>query len=969
MTCLKREKDRLGATAERTPRRDTRLLSVSLTALAAAILNPGHALADCTGNNTDIVICDGTDSAAIADGSTPPGETGNRPFLINLLPGADVGVVRGILQSGSPSLNLSTLGEKPPGVGQINIGTGAHAGFIAVEGPGEITISNQGELSDSGSIFFDPGQAKLSDGYGFIKASVTNGTDAVLAGGIGGGGPVLVSFTNFGEASGATQVTQFTNKAGGVFNGEVRSGFAEYLSLVGAETVNFIDGMPVVDIIPVSFHNEEGATINEAGGGVFPTDAVVFEDFTLLNAGGARRSVALEQTAINDGLIAGSVRIMNGSNADLDNDGEADPFYIREEGLFTFVNNGDVTEGISGLDTVLSIESKGDIRIENNGAIGAVAPDNAFETNGIVLGGGNDTVINGGTIIGDVRLGGGDDKFLLDLDADGTPMVDGNIDGGAGNDAFGVISTRGDKTAIIGPTPGSFEKIAAEAKGDGVRLTLNALNPGQVMTETLVASGDGSIFSNLDFNVTGKPLLEIEDSGTYVQLNGAGVVTNGSVARFGDAGQSLVIGGPLHHEGETGSVFEFESPGLSEILLIGGVLTTSSLTPIERIGAPATDGLVVRLTGGEIRSGGTTAISSNVASNIHNVSGKIIGNIQLLNASALGSGDFMNEVSSVSGEIFGDITFGGRSRLELFGSSVAGDIDFTANQSDVVLLTSAQINGNIQLRGANDFLAIDGVGFESGDVQIGGVVDAGAGVDTFRFFAPSFGGAATSTINNADQFQNFEFFEKTGDGKLIVADGDLKFIDGIIREGSMSLAKDANSTFNFLIIQSGASFAGNGKQTGTVRTQKGGTYTAGDSIGSNTLIGDLLIEEGGFLEVEFELTPDGAISDEINIDGDLFLDGFLKLVFLDGLSPDADFSFDFLNVSGGVTLGDSFDIIVEGLMDVAFGLDFDPVTGRIAFSGIGDPTPSEVPLPPALFLFLGGAGLLAGVRRKKRLAP
>jgi len=96
----------------------------------------------------------------------------------------------------------------------------------------------------------------------------------------------------------------------------------------------------------------------------------------------------------------------------------------------------------------------------------------------------------GGTVSGDVRFGSGSDLFLADGDSTG---VSGVVDGGDGDDTFGRIY-RSDATVDLGNPLGglNFELEAIHARGTDTTVTLTAATP---YAPSLWIGGDGKILS------------------------------------------------------------------------------------------------------------------------------------------------------------------------------------------------------------------------------------------------------------------------------------------------------------------------------------------------------------------------------------------------------------------------------------------------------------------------------------------
>jgi fibronectin-binding autotransporter adhesin len=154
---------------------------------------------------------------------------------------------------------------------------------------------------------------------------------------------------------------------------------------------------------------------------------------------------------------------------------------------------------------------------------------------------GSGTVINAGTINGDVQLGttyfyGGQGKYVADggilngnltlgsgndivLALIGATGISGNVDAGAGNDIFGRFY-RADSTAQIGGAlPATFETELVEAIGPNTTVTLTG--PGAAATSDLWIAGDGRIVNKADLS---GHMFAMADSA--LAADGVGVVTS-----------------------------------------------------------------------------------------------------------------------------------------------------------------------------------------------------------------------------------------------------------------------------------------------------------------------------------------------------------------------------------------------------------------------------------------------------------
>jgi Ca2+-binding RTX toxin-like protein len=155
--------------------------------------------------------------------------------------------------------------------------------------------------------------------------------------------------------------------------------------------------------------------------------------------------------------------------------------FVRDAGTTTVSNSGTMVGRVAGIwhkfgIGTFIIDNSGTIESPNNAILGGASADivtNTGTLRGTVdLAGGNDVLVNkGGTIIGSILGGDGDDRFVLGLTAEA-------IDGGAGFDTLDLSSyTKGMRIdlgtpannygiAILGDTYTGIEGILGTSRSD-----------------------------------------------------------------------------------------------------------------------------------------------------------------------------------------------------------------------------------------------------------------------------------------------------------------------------------------------------------------------------------------------------------------------------------------------------------------------------------------------------------------------
>lgn len=189
---------------------------------------------------------------------------------------------------------------------------------------------------------------------------------------------------------------------------------------------------------------------------------------------------------------------------------------------------------------------------------------------------------------------------------------------------------------------------------------------------------------------------------------------------------------------------------------------------------------------------------------------------------------------------------------------------------------------------------------------------------------------------------------------------------GFVYIGNVS---DAPPLDGSIVVGGGGVLSGSGVNNGArFVVQADGTLRPGNSPGTMTLFGDLLIESGGILDIEFAGLGDG-LHDVLNVTGSIVLEDGARLAlhFLGGFAPDVGALLDFLHFGGSLT-GDFDSITVSGLQA---GWTYDFFSDRPGVFGLvsrtqGVADASAVPLPPTAWLLAFGAIALMGRRRRFR---
>ncbi|MBL8699228.1 MAG: PEP-CTERM sorting domain-containing protein, partial [Alphaproteobacteria bacterium] len=172
-----------------------------------------------------------------------------------------------------------------------------------------------------------------------------------------------------------------------------------------------------------------------------------------------------------------------------------------------------------------------------------------------------------------------------------------------------------------------------------------------------------------------------------------------------------------------------------------------------------------------------------------------------------------------------------------------------------------------------------------------------------------------------------------------------------------------------VVVGLDGTFSGSGTVLGSLfRVVEGGTLAPGSSPGRLIIEGDLVIEDGGTLQIEIA-GLDGALHDLIDVGGNVVIGAgaVLDLRFLDGFAPDAGDLVDFISYGGSVT-GGFASVRVSGLAD---GWDYGiglTASGEFRLTSLSDAVAGDVPAPATLTLMLAAVGAIGAARQRRRTA-
>lgn len=487
---------------------------------------------------------------------------------------------------------------------------------------------------------------------------------------------------------------------------------------------------------------------------------------TITNAAGG----TIEAT----GTLSVAIRT-NGVALDLTNAGT-----IRGGAGTTLASNDSLVRQIGTTYLAGAIQTTGavDNRIVNTGTI----------IGSIALGGGNDWIENYGQVQGEVFLGAGDDSFLHRASA----TLTGTVDGGTGTDSLVIDATGGG--TVNGDQFVNFERFSQTGQG-------NVTYAGAFNFDTLsLAGGSVTVAAGQTLTSTGAVTITGTDAAETVTNNGTiagSVVLGGGNDRFVNAG--LVQGSISLGDGDDGFV---EGAGAS---VVGGVDGGAGTNLYTALLSGDRAGLGQRSNFQQLAVTGSGTLSLTLDQSFDTVALAGTGLNVALAGNRIGAvtGSDAAEQLRVDGDIASVAMGAGNDLLALGTTNAAGRYEggtgtdtlaFTAN-APVVLSGLATGFENVALTG-NALIVTGSLGsagaplsFGDGDqsltiargATLAGIIDLGAGNDALRLSAGSIlqgtvaGGAGNDSATlelagnqtlAADTLTGFETLASEGTGTL-----------------------------------------------------------------------------------------------------------------------------------------------------------------------------------------------------------
>lgn len=617
--------------------------------------------------------------------------------------------------------------------------------------------------------------------------------------------------------------------AGMIVNrGTIRTAGQAVVTSIFSDPVRFsnegtIDsGVVGPDLFGLSFYSSGGVansgTINTAGDGVSLRFGGDFSNAGTITAGGTGVSF-WGQNFNNRGVIrstAGTaVQIMSSSGSDVSNSGRIEGAVVGATLSGSLVNTGSIQSAGTGLvlqwNSILDNRAGGII----SGGLGAIGP--GIDASSLL----NASVVNAGTINGDVSLTVRAYRFPTNNSFFALPggILNGNLALGMGDylvtelvntgtgQFAGITGTvtasgsnlryrvRTDATAGFGALPGGFQSVAYELF-DNASLTLVGTAPSTI---PVAFAGTGSVDITADITVGNQPAIGTQGllgpGGFYGTPNALSITSRGNLT-LDTAGQA----GFPYAVVALGSTDKFTNAGTitlrdaqaSDASTIAAIAGGNAVTNTGTIAL--NNGVAVRYATNFTNTGTITQLGGGVARGVENVSKvansgaisvsgvAVFFDYNSYNGSLQNSGALASTGSStvrattqisMTNLAGGVIRSAGQPAVQMSGGvlanagSIIGDVDLAYTSyggvwfgNGTYIAQGGSLTGSLRFGSADDLFLETG-----GSTGVSGVIDGGAGFDTFGH-SRSASGTVTLGAVQAINFEA-EYVEALGTGTTV----------------------------------------------------------------------------------------------------------------------------------------------------------------------------------------------------------
>ena len=811
------------------PRR--RILWAALVALGLGIAASPTMAQVCDG--TDIVACSAQGGVGFGDrpgvGGAGNGQGGGTNWLNGtvLTPQYGAAPSNGVGGAGAEGFRDGSQG----GTGGAGGGVGTLAGNIITGGRGNDGGDDSATAGGGGG-----GGAGLL----ITQQNLIFPTNYVFVGGAGGNGGAATPFSGAGGGGG-----------GGGGAGLI---LAASNSLLSLDTNNIVTG---------------------GAGGAGGSGDTGFQAFGGGGGGGGDGILVTANTVdvTNQGTITGGAAGAGGIALVPGGAGEAGAGVRSLGQSLTLTNVGTISGGAGAGDNVagIGVVTRGFSVIQNAGTIQGGLRANGVRESAILFQGANNTlsmsassVIRGAVEIADASnadIIAAGDTSLDQVTLDGPTAAVAFWPGGSSGRNLSINGISG--TGVVTSIAGSGNLALRNVQLNG---SIDLSHPGiTTLSDTLHTSGFQSYATPVSL---GGDTIVIADNGPAIF---ADPITGGAhslnVQSFDDV-----------NLGNTGNIFG------GPLSLVGRQVTVGSASAVTIGSLQATNNASVTSTGtvtfaGNVSTPGMLTLNT-VGSSVQQTGGGIVATI-------------------LTGNVDGDLVLNG-------ASNAIGDLSsLTANTISIADTTALSLNGIVQALSKITFDDPSGVNVV-GTLKADGALAANGGVQIDAGTALTVGNGGTAgtmdadatvngslTFNRSDDvtfagdIQGFGSLAKIGAGKLVY-DGDGSLFHGStsVLGGSLIVGDAAGSAARLggaVEIGSTAALGGHGTIGGSVNMDSGSTLSPGNSVGTLTIGGDLLMAQGTAFNAEFGANGAG---DKVIVGGNLTLQGvMLHATDVGGMGP------------------------------------------------------------------------------------
>ena len=785
---------------------------------------------------------------------------------------------------------------------------GGFGGITALNsGAGETIITTANVKTDLDSGFL----ASFSDGVYVRNASTAGDMTVNTAAGTVTGGAAGVGVRMDQQGSGAAFLTVGAVSGGtGVYIGTT-TGAAE-ITLTSTANVTGTFGAGVIA-------QSTGGNISLTGSSGVITGAT---DGVFQRSGGGTITVQ-DLDAVTgeggDGIDAesggGAITIANitnitgyGDAATSDDDGHG-VFAISEGGDISIQGVGGLVDGREGAG-IYARAGVGALNIGGVAAVGNVKGSYHGIDAQVGRGGGDLTIdssagaVEGGRI--GIRAGNYGSGALSITTAD---VTGGYLDGG--DERFGVYAFNGyDATSLTIDTSAG---LVTSGYNDAIRANHYGSGPVSIKTDAVNALGGYEYADAIDVN---------SYSGTDVTI-----VTTGALSAADDGIEVLQVDDSAGAVSITtlGAVSAGDIGIIVEKHVEGGVtITTADVTGAAGDGVSVYnsdngDEVTIDASAGSVTGGGTGIFVDQYGGGpVSIIANNVAGFSRAIDVDNHGAG---STTITIAGAVAGETEEGVRAVTRNGATIVVEDGGSVTGAVAAIVADSSVVGGDP----TDDALTVSAGGSVAGDVLLnagedtfndaGGSITAvfgGDGLDTVNFT----GGARTLTGSGAagDSIQEFEVFNISSDG-LVLAGTHAGLAEANFLAGSNTLTGSLEAAA--ALIAPGATLnAADGSELIGMLTNNG-TLNVGDSPGTFTVDGDLVLGATSVLPIEV-----GATSDLIVVTGDITLGGAIDVITLEGTPLGVSTR---TIISGGAGLSGAFDVVNAGNgLLISQAVDVDP---------------------------------------------